>query len=189
MKEWNRDLFDPKKAAMESDEDRSPKEGNNFGFAFNDNNFSDRVLRIEIMAKPSDAKCDGDDCCSLLDWAHHRKHHREDLKKDQGPIKEATAAIAVTLGVRRFSHDLDPQNSVRKIVVIESKPKVITFLRRPIFIGFHGRLLRIKQVPIPLLHGSLKVPEFGLVQFVNPNLSSTMFVLVCLLEEEEEDKE
>ena len=83
-KKWNRDLFDPKKVAMESDKDRSPKEGNNFGFAFNDNNFSDRVLRIEIMAEPSDAKCDGDGCCSLLDWARHRKRRREDLKKDQG---------------------------------------------------------------------------------------------------------
>ena len=35
------------------------------------------------MAEPSDAKCDGDGCCSLLDWARHRKRRREDLKKDQ----------------------------------------------------------------------------------------------------------
>lgn len=92
MKEWNRDLFfDPKKVAMEFDEDRSPKEGNNFGFAFNDSNFSDRVLRIEIMAGPSDANCEGDGCCSLLDWARHRKRRREDLKMDQGAEVAACA--------------------------------------------------------------------------------------------------
>lgn len=88
MKDWNnnnRDLFDPKKAAMDSDGNRSPKDGN-FGFAFNDSNFSDRILRIEIMAAgPSDCNSDGDGGgCSLLDWAHHRKRRREDVKKDQG---------------------------------------------------------------------------------------------------------
>ena len=36
------------------------------------------------MAELSDAKCNGDGCCGLLDWAHHRKRRREDLKKDQG---------------------------------------------------------------------------------------------------------
>lgn len=76
----NRDLFDPR-TVMESEYDKSPKEGN-FGFAFNDSNFSDRVLRIEIMAGPSDSKSDGDACCSLYDWARNRKRRREDLKKD-----------------------------------------------------------------------------------------------------------
>ncbi|XP_010669540.2 BTB/POZ domain-containing protein POB1 [Beta vulgaris subsp. vulgaris] len=80
MKNMNRDLFDPR-TVMDSEYDRSPKEGN-FGFAFNDSNFSDRVLRIEIMAGPSDSKSDVDGCCSLLDWARNRKRRREDLKKD-----------------------------------------------------------------------------------------------------------
>lgn len=81
MKNMNRDLFDPR-TVMESDYERlSPKEGN-FGFAFNDSNFSDRVLRIEIMAGPSDSKSDPDGCCSLLDWARNRKRRREDFKKD-----------------------------------------------------------------------------------------------------------
>uniref|UniRef100_A0A803M4Y9 BTB domain-containing protein n=1 Tax=Chenopodium quinoa TaxID=63459 RepID=A0A803M4Y9_CHEQI len=80
MKNMNRDLFDPR-TVMESEYDRSPKEGN-FGFAFNDSNFSDRVLRIEVMAGPSDSKSDADGCCSLFDWARHRKRRREDFKKD-----------------------------------------------------------------------------------------------------------
>ncbi|KAK9757871.1 hypothetical protein RND81_01G191800 [Saponaria officinalis] len=80
--EMNTDLFDPK-TMIEPEFEGSPREGN-FGFAFNDSNFSDRVLRIEIMAGPSDSMSDaGDGCSSLIDWAHHRKRRRENLKKDQ----------------------------------------------------------------------------------------------------------
>lgn len=78
MKDWHTDLLDPR-TVMESDEEKSPKEGN-FGFAFNDSNFSDRILRIEIIAGTSDS----DGCCSLLDWARHRKRRREDLKRENG---------------------------------------------------------------------------------------------------------
>ncbi|KAH9626707.1 hypothetical protein KSS87_021606 [Heliosperma pusillum] len=86
MRELNKDLFDPR-TMMEPEYLGSPREGN-FGFAFNDSNFSDRVLRIEIMAGPSDSKSDGscdgdgDGCSSLLDWgARHRKRRRSNLKK------------------------------------------------------------------------------------------------------------
>ncbi|CAO2835536.1 unnamed protein product [Amaranthus hypochondriacus] len=77
----NRDLFDPRTVMDSEYDDKSPKEGN-FGFAFNDSNFSDRILRIEIMAGPSDSKSEAEGCCSLLDWARNRKRRREDLKKD-----------------------------------------------------------------------------------------------------------
>lgn len=53
-----------------------------FGFAFNDSNFSDRVLRIEIVAESPEARPDGDGCTSLADWARNRKRRREDIKKD-----------------------------------------------------------------------------------------------------------
>ncbi|XP_074263374.1 BTB/POZ domain-containing protein POB1-like isoform X1 [Silene latifolia] len=78
MREMNRDLFDPR-TVTEPEYSRSPREGN-FGFAFNDSNFSDRVLRIEIMVGPSGSKSDGGECS---EWgAHHRKRRRDDLKKD-----------------------------------------------------------------------------------------------------------
>ncbi|XP_056860451.1 BTB/POZ domain-containing protein At2g46260 isoform X2 [Raphanus sativus] len=69
------DLFDPKTTEMDSTSfsrgDSSP--GADFGFAFNDSNFSDRLLRIEILG-------DGDEgcCTSMADWARHRKRRRED---------------------------------------------------------------------------------------------------------------
>ncbi|GAB4844550.1 Boi protein [Ancistrocladus abbreviatus] len=82
MKDSNTDLFDPK-TEMDSDLDKVTDE-ENFGFAFNDSNFSDRVLRIEIMAGSSDSKSDCAGCSSLADWARNRKRRREDLKKDTG---------------------------------------------------------------------------------------------------------
>ncbi|CAN8318827.1 unnamed protein product [Cochlearia groenlandica] len=62
----------------------SSSEGD-FGFAFNDSNFSDRLLRIEIVDDgPSDSNRsdDGEGCTSIADWARHRKRRREDHNKD-----------------------------------------------------------------------------------------------------------
>ncbi|PPS00885.1 hypothetical protein GOBAR_AA19786 [Gossypium barbadense] len=53
-----------------------------FGFAFNDSNFSDRLLRIEIMGVPSECHPNGEDCTGISDWDHHRKRRREDIKKE-----------------------------------------------------------------------------------------------------------
>ncbi|GJR67304.1 putative chromatin remodeling & transcription regulator BTB-POZ family protein, partial [Tanacetum coccineum] len=54
-----------------------------FAFAFNDSNFSDRILRIEIVTEPLDSTDDGGDgCSSLADWARNRKRRRADIKKD-----------------------------------------------------------------------------------------------------------
>ncbi|KAH9310373.1 hypothetical protein KI387_025408, partial [Taxus chinensis] len=54
----------------------------NFAFAFNDSNFSDRVLRIEIMAGPAECKLEGEGCSSIADWAKNRKRRREGVKKE-----------------------------------------------------------------------------------------------------------
>ncbi|CAK9172541.1 unnamed protein product, partial [Ilex paraguariensis] len=86
--ESNVDLFDPR-AVMESD--FSPGGGNiasvsdsDFGFAFNDSNFSDRVLRIEIVPDLPDTKSDGEGCSSIAEWARNRKRRREEIKKENG---------------------------------------------------------------------------------------------------------
>ncbi|GMH00450.1 hypothetical protein Nepgr_002289 [Nepenthes gracilis] len=89
MRDSSMDLFDPR-TVMDADPDRLQDEGN-FGFAFNDSNFSDRMLRIEILAGSSDSKSDCEGCSSLADWARNRKRRREDLKKESG----ADVAVAV----------------------------------------------------------------------------------------------
>ncbi|KAK9145290.1 hypothetical protein Sjap_005193 [Stephania japonica] len=88
------DLFDPR-TTMDSDFSSTEKVGAggvggapstsseaDFAFAFNDSNFSDRVLRIEIMAELPENKGDAEGCTSIADWARVRKRRREDQKKD-----------------------------------------------------------------------------------------------------------
>lgn len=82
MREVNTDLFDPR-TEMDSDISRSASSSDgDFGFAFNDSNFSDRLLRIEIMGDQPESRSDGEGCTSIADWARHRKRRREDIKKD-----------------------------------------------------------------------------------------------------------
>ncbi|OVA05086.1 BTB/POZ-like [Macleaya cordata] len=86
MKQSNMDLFDPR-TVMDSD---SFADGRNsevpcngdFTFAFNDSNFSDRLLRIEIMADLPENKTDGEGCTSIADWDSNRKRRREEIKKE-----------------------------------------------------------------------------------------------------------
>ncbi|KAJ8539376.1 hypothetical protein K7X08_013628 [Anisodus acutangulus] len=72
------------------DSDFSPNYGSgtesDFGFAFNDSNFSDRILTIEIVP---DSKSDGEEGCSsssVVDWDRKRKRRRrrrrEEIKKE-----------------------------------------------------------------------------------------------------------
>ncbi|CAL0315338.1 unnamed protein product [Lupinus luteus] len=82
MKDLNSDLFDPV-TVMESEWSRAGSSSDSdFGFAFNDRNFSDRVLRIEIMGDMDDTRQDSDLCTTVADWARHRKRRREDIRKD-----------------------------------------------------------------------------------------------------------
>ncbi|KAG4914083.1 hypothetical protein AAZX31_19G237600 [Glycine max] len=85
MKDFNSDLFDPGMVMDSSSSDYSRSASSSdadFGFAFNDSNFSDRILRIEIMGDPVEARPDSEGCTTIADWARHRKRRREDIKKD-----------------------------------------------------------------------------------------------------------
>jgi hypothetical protein len=78
------DLFNPL-SIMEPDFSRSSGGGGpNFEFAFNSVNFSDRVLRIEVVADPPEIKAGSGGCSSLADWARQRKRRREELQKEKG---------------------------------------------------------------------------------------------------------
>ncbi|XP_061349846.1 BTB/POZ domain-containing protein POB1-like isoform X2 [Gastrolobium bilobum] len=84
MKDSISDLFDPV-MVMESEWSRGSSTSDaDFAFAFNDSNFSDRVLRIEIMCDPVDTRPDIEGVTTIADWARHRKRRREDIKKENG---------------------------------------------------------------------------------------------------------
>ncbi|XP_048445730.1 BTB/POZ domain-containing protein POB1 isoform X2 [Pyrus x bretschneideri] len=58
------------------------KEVQDFAFAFNDRNFSDRVLLIEIVPDSPGAKLDVVGCSTVSDWARNRKRRRAEIKRD-----------------------------------------------------------------------------------------------------------
>ncbi|KAK0586267.1 hypothetical protein LWI29_003908 [Acer saccharum] len=76
----NVDLFDPR-ATMDSDFSPGGLDSD-FGFAFDDSNFSDRVLKIEIVSDLPETKSDGEGCSTIADWARNRKRRREDIRKE-----------------------------------------------------------------------------------------------------------
>ncbi|KAK8468765.1 hypothetical protein PHAVU_006G109600 [Phaseolus vulgaris] len=86
MRDFSLDLFDPgmtMESSSSSDYSRSASSSDSdFGFAFNDSNFSDRILRIEIMIDVVEAPPNFEGCNAILDWARHHKRRREDVKKD-----------------------------------------------------------------------------------------------------------
>ncbi|CAL1375185.1 unnamed protein product [Linum trigynum] len=54
-----------------------------FGFAFNDQNFSDRILQLEIIPDLPESEIDGGDgSVTLTEWARDRKRRREEIKKE-----------------------------------------------------------------------------------------------------------
>ncbi|EFJ38838.1 ubiquitin-protein ligase, POB1 [Selaginella moellendorffii] len=58
-----------------------------FAFAFNDSNFSDRVLHIEIVAGASgEAKSSGEPCSTVGAWARQKKRRRGADAKDKGTL-------------------------------------------------------------------------------------------------------
>ncbi|KAG1330377.1 BTB/POZ domain-containing protein POB1 [Cocos nucifera] len=84
------DLFDHR-AVMDSDFSGASGSDQNFEFAFNSSNFSDRVLRIEIMAEPPGSKSDGESGAAAVKWARHPKRKREEIKKDKESLATESA--------------------------------------------------------------------------------------------------
>lgn len=87
MADSNTDLFDPR-AAIGSDHvlgASTSSRDSDFGFAFDDSNFSDRLLRIEIVGESDETEPDASECSSIADWAR-RKRRREDKKTENGNL-------------------------------------------------------------------------------------------------------
>ncbi|XP_038875503.1 BTB/POZ domain-containing protein POB1-like [Benincasa hispida] len=83
MKDPNTDLFDPR-AAIDSDYvlgASTSSRDSDFRFAFDDSNFSDRLLRIEIVGGSDETEQEFGGCSSVLDWAR-RKRRKEEKKTE-----------------------------------------------------------------------------------------------------------
>lgn len=79
-----RTITDPDQSPSGVGELGSDPEAQDFTFAFNDINFSDRILRIEIVPDSPEAKPDGVGCSTASDWERNKKRRRADIKRDSG---------------------------------------------------------------------------------------------------------
>ncbi|XP_020522005.1 BTB/POZ domain-containing protein POB1 isoform X4 [Amborella trichopoda] len=93
-KETGVDLFEPPRGVMDSEYSGGGSGAGgstaNFAFAFNDSNFSDRILRIEIISGLMESKSEGEGCNSIADWARNRKRRREEIKRENNNVSELT---------------------------------------------------------------------------------------------------
>lgn len=73
---------------MDHESNSTASEAPDFAFAFNDSNFSDRILRIEIVAGPSEVKGEGEGSSPATIWAaRHKKRRRECGATEVGDCK------------------------------------------------------------------------------------------------------
>ncbi|CAN6243826.1 unnamed protein product [Urochloa humidicola] len=107
------------------DPDFSPGGGGpSFEFAFNEVNFSDRELRIEVVAGDDDAPGSsgaGAGGGGLADWARHRKRRREELLKE----KESTTHMSDQTNcneVEAEECDAYEENQEEPVAMIEESP-------------------------------------------------------------------
>ncbi|CAA2934276.1 BTB POZ domain-containing POB1-like isoform X1 [Olea europaea subsp. europaea] len=92
------DLFDPRTAVMDSD-NSSPTASPNpdFAFAFNDSNFSDRVLRIEIVSDSLETRLDSQACHTVTDWARKTKRQRGDIAEKENDMCHSFSALDINI--------------------------------------------------------------------------------------------
>ncbi|XP_055807379.1 BTB/POZ domain-containing protein POB1-like isoform X2 [Solanum dulcamara] len=130
MKDHNLDLFDPRTAVMDPEYSPTHTREPDFAFAFNDSNFSDRVLRIEILGDSIDGGCsDSNGCNSLADWARNRKRRREDFRKEND-MYHSFAALDITVCPKEQiiscnqidSEDADNENQDESVVAMIEEP-------------------------------------------------------------------
>ncbi|KAL3356120.1 hypothetical protein AABB24_017006 [Solanum stoloniferum] len=130
MKYQNLDLFDPRTAVMDPEYSPTHTGEPDFAFAFDDVNFSDRILRIEILG---DSIAGGSNssggCSSLADWARNRKRRREDFRKEND-MYHSFAALDITACLEDQiiccnqidSEDADNENQDEAVVAMIEEP-------------------------------------------------------------------
>ncbi|KAH6805135.1 POZ/BTB G-protein 1 [Perilla frutescens var. frutescens] len=91
-----------------------------FGFAFNDVNFSDRVMRIEILPDLPGSKPDPDD--NLGDWARNRKRRRDDPLSNANDLAEQSEEQILNNNMPDLEEGVTYENQEEAVAMIEESP-------------------------------------------------------------------
>ncbi|KAL3325873.1 hypothetical protein AABB24_036880 [Solanum stoloniferum] len=123
MKYQNLDLFDPRTAVMDPEYSPTHTGEPNFAFAFDDVNFSDRILRIEILGDSiAGGSNSNSGCSSLADWARNRKRRREDFRKENALDITACPEDQIICCNQIDSEDADNENQDEAVVAMIEEP-------------------------------------------------------------------
>lgn len=105
-------------AALLPDPGSPDSPSSDFGFAFNDVNFSDRIMRIEILPDFPGSKPDPDD--TLGDWARNRKRRRDDpLSND---LAEQSEEQILNNSMPDLEDGVTYENQGDAVIMIEESP-------------------------------------------------------------------
>ncbi|KAH0722214.1 hypothetical protein KY285_004828 [Solanum tuberosum] len=123
MKYQNLDLFDPRTAVMDPEYSPTHTGEPDFAFAFDDVNFSDRILRIEILGDSiTGGSNSSGGCSSLADWARNRKRRREDFRKENALDITACPEDQIICCNQIDSEDADNENQDEAVVAMIEEP-------------------------------------------------------------------
>ncbi|XP_015056154.1 BTB/POZ domain-containing protein POB1-like isoform X4 [Solanum pennellii] len=123
MKDQNLDLFDPRTAVMDPEYSPTHTGEPDFAFAFDDVNFSDRILRIEILGDSiAGGSSSNGGCSSLADWARNRKRRREDFRKENALDITACPEDQIICCNQIDSEDADNENQDEAVVAMIEEP-------------------------------------------------------------------
>ncbi|KAL8541105.1 hypothetical protein ACS0TY_002399 [Phlomoides rotata] len=127
MRDSGMDLFDPRTTVLDSDFTSSPSgsRDQDFGFAFNDSNFSDRVLRIEIIADSTEPVPESEGCKTLADWALRKsKRRRGDIAKKENALDINNCPEEQILDCHPDAEDGvgDENHDEEEIAIVEDSP-------------------------------------------------------------------
>lgn len=115
--------------------DSSPYNGSattlpNFSFAFNDSNFSDRILRIEVMAGPPESKSETDGCSSIAEW-RNRKRRRDDIKKETEILDGREEQIMINSQPDTDDAAAYENPDEEPVAMVEESPTAVAMLSSP----------------------------------------------------------
>ncbi|KAG7553378.1 BTB/POZ domain [Arabidopsis thaliana x Arabidopsis arenosa] len=97
--------------------------GGDFMFAFNNVNFSDRLLRIEITRSSGAGEVS---CSSIVDWARDRKRRREEDVTDTTHTNDATCHVESYLNKNSCetnNENINNKKHEEALVMAEQEPK------------------------------------------------------------------
>ncbi|KAL7606662.1 hypothetical protein Lser_V15G15733 [Lactuca serriola] len=140
-----------------------------FGFAFNDSKFSDRLLCIEIVSEPLGFTPDGEGSISLATWDRNRKRRREDITRDN----DIDAVYSDEQSLNHLDHIVD--DNVARVKTIHISSPILAAKSRFFYKLFSNGMKESEQPNVNLqINASEEAAFMELLNFIYSNtLTST----------------